>query len=184
MNIFESKLAPGEEKLKLATAWAIAEILIEDMGFVVVSPDEIDTNTDYTPGCGYIVGSIRRMKDAVGDIDILVTSPVSRRDIEQIPGVSGVYGGAKQINFKFDAGEKIVGVNVWVCTNPDVFGAFLLHTSGPWMYNVRLRKVAQSKNMKLSQNGLRDSSGRLLAGATEAEVQNTLGVKTREIDER
>ena len=180
----EAKLEAGETRIPISKATALAEALIQALGLTYVDPSIIDSQMEWSPGCGYPVGSIRRGKADIGDIDIIVTSPIRIQQLKGLKGISGLYGGTKQVNFAYAKGGISRKVNLFICTDPNVFGAFLMHSTGPQFYNVRLRKVAQARGWKLSQNGLIDENGQLIAGETEAEIQSALGVKNREPDER
>lgn len=182
--VVEAKLAPGEKRIPLASATDMAREIIGALGLAYVDPSTINTHSTFEPGKGYPVGSVRRGKPDVGDIDIVATAPVTVADARALPGTSNFSGGAKQVNFTYAGREGSRKVNVWVFLDPDSFGAALLHSAGPHFYNVRIRNVAKSRGWLLSQRGLFDQKGRLIAGPTEASVQAALGIRNREAWER
>jgi DNA polymerase/3'-5' exonuclease PolX len=182
----EAKLARGERRISWDDAEVLAYNIAYDLDLGWVDPAGITIDTRWQRGMAYPVGSIRRQKADIGDIDMIVTSPVSRADVEELEGVSNVTGGTKQINFTYTDPESGMSrkVNLFVFLDPKTFGAALMHGTGPGFYNVRLRHVAGSKGFKLSQNGLVDSKGRVIAGPTERSIQDALGVSNREPTER
>jgi len=182
--VLEAKLAPGTKRIEWSSAEQLARHLADNLGLEYVAPSEITIDTEWEPDSAYAVGSLRRMKSDIGDIDMLVTSPVLKAEVAMIPGVIDVTGGKKQINFTYAGGGAQRKVNLFVFLDPETFGAALFHGTGPQMYNVRIRRVAQSKGMKLSQNGLYSIKGGLLPSATERDIQMALGVKNREATER
>ena len=69
--IEEAILLPGQQKIKRADALDVAKIIIEGLGFEYVNPDTVTTSYSFVPKVGIPVGSIRRKRSEVGDIDII-----------------------------------------------------------------------------------------------------------------
>ena len=70
-----------------------------------------------------------------------------------------------------------VPAQLWAVEDPAVWGAALLHFTGPRDYNISLRVRANRRGWKLSQHGLVErASERLIAGRTEEEVLQALGM--------
>jgi len=182
--IIEAKLELGTQRISLPIAMNLSKVLITEIGLSYIDPLTITTTTKFFPGSGYPVGSVRRQKSDIGDLDIIVTSQITIKEIEKIPGVENVTGGSKQINFVYVKENIRRKVNIFVFLNPKTFGAALMHTSGPPEYNIRIRRFAKKNGMILSQNGLYDLDGNLIAGPTELSVQRAMGIKNREIYER
>ena len=62
--------------------------------------------------------------------------------------------------------------------NDNEFGAGLLYFTGDKQHNIWLRKIAIKKGLKLNEYGLFDNkTNRRIAGASEKEIYNLLGVK-------
>ncbi len=125
-----------------------------------------------------IAGSIRRMKETIGDIDILVTSnePLDVMDfVASMPVV-------KEVIVKGDTKTSIITkenlqVDVRV-VEPDSFGAAAQYFTGSKQHNVKLREIAIKKSFKLNEYGLFDlDSGRKIAGKTEEEIYDMLGLQ-------
>ena len=122
-------------------------------------------------------GSLRRMRETVGDIDLLVTSrqPADvMRAFCSSPRVTRVlaHGPTKASVLT----TKGVQVNLRV-VEPAVWGAALMYFTGSKPHNIRVRAMAVRAGLKLSEYGLFDAeTGRQLAAATEEEVYSRLGL--------
>jgi len=119
-------------------------------------------------------GSVRRMKETIGDVDILITSSNPRKVIEyfvSLPGVIKIWGqGPTKASIRlgegFDADLRVL---------PDKeFGSALQYFTGSKEHNIALRKIAIEKGMKLSEYGLFKGK-RLIASETETEIYKALG---------
>ncbi|HXU90382.1 MAG TPA: DNA polymerase/3'-5' exonuclease PolX [Methylomirabilota bacterium] len=124
-----------------------------------------------------IAGSLRRMRESVKDIDILVTSTEPARVIDtlvSLPSVVAVNGrGETKASVRHQDG---LAIDVRV-VEPAAFGAALQYFTGSKEHNVRLRQLAIQRGLKLSEYGLFDeTSGARVAGATEEEVYGALGL--------
>lgn len=124
-----------------------------------------------------VCGSIRRMKETIGDIDILVTSrePLKVMDFfSTLPIVKNVIakGETKTSVITFEG----IQVDLRV-VEPDSYGAAIQYFTGSKEHNVRLREIAIKKNMKLNEYGVFDlDTERKIAGQTEEEVYDVLGL--------
>ncbi len=124
-----------------------------------------------------LAGSIRRGRETVGDIDLLVTSDHPRAVMDAfaaLPDVAEVleHGGTKG-SIRHREG---IQVDLRVM-EPECFGAALLYFTGSKQHNIRVREIAVRKGFKLSEYGLfRESSGKRVAGATEEEVYAAIGL--------
>ncbi|MEE8317603.1 MAG: DNA polymerase/3'-5' exonuclease PolX, partial [Candidatus Omnitrophota bacterium] len=120
-------------------------------------------------------GSLRRMKDTVKDIDILVSSKGPRKVMDKFTALPDV----KDILAKGPTKSSIVtkdGIQVDVRVIKDVsYGAALLYFTGSKQHNIRLRHLAIKKGLKLSEYGIFKKTKRV-AGKTEAEMYKKLGL--------
>jgi DNA polymerase (family 10) len=124
-----------------------------------------------------IAGSLRRMRESVKDVDILVTSTTPARVIEtlvSLPSVVEVTGrGETKASVRHQDG---LAIDLRV-VEPAAFGAALQYFTGSREHNVRLRQLAIQRRLKLSEYGLFDEeTGTRVAGATEEEVYGALGL--------
>ncbi|HEY1211635.1 MAG TPA: DNA polymerase/3'-5' exonuclease PolX [Nitrososphaera sp.] len=118
-------------------------------------------------------GSVRRMKETIGDIDYIVTTSDPERVIEyfvKMPEVEKILGrGQSKVFVKLangiDADLLVVPEESW--------GSALQYFTGSKEHSVRLRKIATAKGLRLNEWGIFKADKRI-AGATEEEVYETL----------
>ena len=99
-------------------------------------------------------GSLRRRKETIGDIDILVAAADSKKIFETIaslPDVEKVWGQGKtklSVHFEhgFDMDVRVV--------DKKSYGAALQYFTGSKAHNIHLRKLAMDKKYKLNEYGL------------------------------
>jgi DNA polymerase (family X) len=127
-----------------------------------------------------VVGSCRRMNETIGDIDYLV-SAISENDEDNIidffvnmPEVNEVSGRGLskafvKLNNGMDADLLIVP--------EESFGAAMQYFTGSKEHGIATRKIALSKGLRLNEWGVFDKQNRRIAGATEEEVYQVLGLK-------
>jgi len=176
--ITESKTAE-EDKLSLKEGIKLAKELMKKMGLRVV--DTVGPSDRYKPNKAYLVGSIRREKTHIGDIDILVTKKLNPQDILKVEGVEDLTSrGDKQIFFDYTADNgKTFPINIWMLPKEqkDSFGAFMMHTTGSHKNNMLLRMIAKRNGNKLNQYGLFNKANEQIAGDTEESVYSNLYTK-------
>lgn len=122
-------------------------------------------------------GSLRRFREDVGDIDVLVAADDEAAArvmaaVAEHPEVDDVLGhGPTKTSIRTRDG---VQVDVRVVP-PESFGAALLYFTGSKAHNIRLRQRAMDRGLTLNEYELADvDSGRRVASATEAEVYEAL----------
>ena len=122
-------------------------------------------------------GSLRRRKETVGDLDILVTSTDPTRVMDafaRLPQVADVLErGPTKASVRHHEG---IQVDLRV-VEPATFGAALQYFTGSKEHNIRIREMAVKKRLKISEYGVfREPGGRRIAGATEEEVYAAVGL--------
>ncbi|WP_189266910.1 DNA polymerase/3'-5' exonuclease PolX [Streptomyces fuscichromogenes] len=131
------------------------------------------------PGCARCTyaGSLRRMRETIGDIDILAAArqpaPIMRVFTE-LPYVTEVIGqGGTKTSVRTSRG---LNVDLRVVP-PDSWGAALQYFTGSKAHNIRTREIAVRQKLKLSEYGLFDvESGEKVVSGTEEEVYARLGL--------
>ncbi|MBI2941343.1 MAG: DNA polymerase/3'-5' exonuclease PolX [Chloroflexi bacterium] len=121
-------------------------------------------------------GSIRRMKETIGDIDILVSSerPDAVMDaFTTLPLVKEVLARGPTRSSILIADDLQIDIRV---IRPEEYGSALQYFTGSKDHNIALRSVAIGHNWKLSEYGLFDQSGRRIAGDTEERIYRALGM--------
>lgn len=121
-------------------------------------------------------GSLRRMKETIGDIDILVTSTSPKKVMDAfttMPNVERVYAkGPTKSSVLLKEG---INADCRVL-EPKSFGAALQYFTGNKDHNIALRKIAIKKGYKLNEYGLFKGK-KQVAGRTEEEIYKKLGMK-------
>jgi len=130
-------------------------------------------------GEAVVAGSLRRMKETIGDIDILVTAkkPEKVMDffVHMIPHEKVWSKGKTKTSLRskegFDVDVRVI--------EERVFGAALQYFTGSKEHNIKIRALAAKKGFKLSEYGLFKGK-KLIASATEEAVYQALGMQTPE----
>ncbi|HXG31998.1 MAG TPA: DNA polymerase/3'-5' exonuclease PolX [Bryobacteraceae bacterium] len=123
-------------------------------------------------------GSLRRGKETVGDLDLLVTGPEAEQAIERFvahPKVSEVLArGPNKASVRYG----LEGLQVDVRALPaESYGAALQYFTGSKEHNIALRTRCVRMGYKLSEYGLfRAEDERKIAGETEEEIYDKLGL--------
>jgi DNA polymerase (family 10) len=121
-------------------------------------------------------GSVRRMKETIGDIDYLVSSETPDQVLESfvsMPEVEEVMAkGAAKAFVKLSGG---IDADLLVVPD-DSWGSALQYFTGSKEHSVQLRKIAAAKGLRLNEWGVYDGQ-RKVAGATEEQVYETLGLQ-------
>jgi len=124
-------------------------------------------------------GSLRRGKETVGDLDLLVTGPDAARALDHFvkhPKVTDVLGHGGN---KASANVGIEGIQVDVrALPPQNYGAALQYFTGSKEHNVALRGRALKLGYSLNEYGLQKvDTGERVAGETEEEIYKALGLE-------
>jgi len=122
-------------------------------------------------------GSLRRMKETIGDIDILVITKNPKPVMDTFTKMSSV----KRVLAKGETKSAVIlktGLQVDVrVLKPLEFGSALQYFTGNKDHNIKLRGIAIKKGFKLSEYGLFSKrGGKRVAGKTEKEIYKKLGM--------
>lgn len=122
-----------------------------------------------------LAGSLRRMKETIGDVDILVVT----QDAKKIMNVFTSMDKVEKVVAKGETKSTIRvygGIQVDLrIVEKDSFGSALQYFTGCKDHNVKLRKIAQKKDLKLNEYGLFKNDDKI-AGKTEKSVYSKLGL--------
>jgi len=121
-------------------------------------------------------GSVRRMKETIGDVDFLVISSKPERVMDFFTSLSGIVkiwgkGTTKSsVRMKegFDMDIRVVPKRS--------YGSALQYFTGSKEHNIALRKIAIDKGLKLSEYGL-FRGPKKIAGESEEEIYKKLGIE-------
>jgi len=148
-------------KMLLTDAMPIAEYFIENL-----KKTKNVKRVDY-------VGSLRRLKEVVGDIDIVAASSSPQNVIDAFIKITGV----SQVITKGESKSTIIyegGTQIDLEIVPETeYGSLLQHFTGSKEHNVALRTYSQTKNLSLSEHGIK-KSGKLHTFKTEKELYKFL----------
>lgn len=121
-------------------------------------------------------GSLRRMKETVGDIDILATGADGKDIIQSFVNMQGVTrvlaAGDTKGSIRVEEG---VQVDLRV-VHEDEFGAALQYFTGSKEHNVHLREIARKRGLKISEYGIFRGEKKI-GGRQEVEIYKTLGME-------
>ena len=155
----------GRERMHLGTATEVAEEFVAAL-------KELPEVKEIAAA-----GSLRRGRETVRDIDILVDSVNSQRVMDvfvRLPQVKNVNAHGETKSSILTQNNVQVDIRV---VEPKSFGAALLYFTGSKDFNIRLRQIAIKKEMKVSEYGIFSVKGgreKLLAGKTEGDCFKAL----------
>jgi len=123
-------------------------------------------------------GSLRRGKETVGDLDLLVTGPNAPAVLERFLAYPRVHEVLSRGGNKASAKVGREGLQVDVRALPrESYGAAMQYFTGSKEHNVAVRTRAVKMGFKLSEYGLfRAADDARVAGETEEEVYKALGL--------
>ncbi|MDA8095378.1 MAG: DNA polymerase/3'-5' exonuclease PolX [Betaproteobacteria bacterium] len=116
-----------------------------------------------------VAGSFRRMRETVGDLDVVVTAT----DPGRVMAALGDYDEVAEILSSGPTRASVVlrnalQIDVRVVAQ-DSYGAALHYFTGSKAHNIALRRLAQARGLKVNEYGVFRGADRI-AGATEASV--------------
>jgi DNA polymerase (family 10) len=122
-------------------------------------------------------GSLRRMAETIGDVDLLVASETSGPIMDAFTTHEDV----DQILARGDTKSSVVtrsGLQVDLrVIRKEAWGAAMIYFTGSKPHNVRIREMAVRKGLKLNEYGLFEvETDALIAAETETEVYERLGL--------
>ena len=153
----------SREKLDLKTAADVAEGFVSKL-------KKLKEAKKISPA-----GSLRRMKDAVRDIDILISSNKPQDIMAAFIALADV----KDVVAKGPTKSSVltkdnVQVDVRV-VDESSYGASLMYFTGSKEHNIKLRQLAIKNSLKLNEYGLFKGE-KIIAGKTEEEIYKALGL--------
>jgi DNA polymerase (family 10) len=122
-----------------------------------------------------VAGSYRRLKETVGDLDVLVVCENAESAMERFvtfPGVTRILAKGPTKT------SLVTGPSLQVdmrAVTEDSFGAALQYFTGSQSHSVALRQIAQRKGLKLNEYGVFRGEKRI-AGRAEEDVYGALGL--------
>lgn len=122
-------------------------------------------------------GSLRRFRDTVADLDILVATDDGEPVIARLVGLASVKetigSGETKTSVLTQSGLQ-VDLRI---VRSDQWGAATLYFTGSKDHNIRLRQLAIDKGWLLNEYGLEDTeTGEVVASKTEEDIYDALGL--------
>jgi DNA polymerase (family 10) len=168
----EENIRRGMERLSQQTGRALISVAMDLAEYFLerLSGREDVQRIEYA-------GSLRRMAETIGDVDLLVASEDPEALMEAFTGV----GVVERVLAKGDKKSSIItrkGLQVDLRIVPvEAWGAAMIYFTGSKAHNIRIREMAVRKGLKLNEYGLfRAKSGTLIVARTEEEVYAKLGL--------
>ena len=122
-----------------------------------------------------VAGSFRRMRETVGDLDVLATGASGAAVVERFvnhPEVAEVLSrGTTRAGVRLRGGLQ---VDLRVVPS-ESFGAALAYFTGSKAHNIALRRLAQERGLKINEYGV-FRGGKRIAGDTEESVYRAVGL--------
>jgi DNA polymerase (family 10) len=120
-------------------------------------------------------GSLRRMKENIGDIDILATGPNKEKIVlafTELPEVKGVLASGETKASVIVEGGTQIDLRV---VEEDSYGAALQYFTGSKGHNIHLRGIAKAKGIKINEYGV-FKGDKKMGGEEERDVYHSLGM--------
>ncbi|MNX07660.1 DNA polymerase/3'-5' exonuclease PolX [compost metagenome] len=166
------RLSQRNVRLPLYVAWPLAERVAHGLRVALDGGRGASGAALVEPA-----GSIRRRRETVGDIDLLVASDDPERVLRAVRDLpltqEVVASGSTKITFLT---REQVQVDVRIVPR-ESWGAALLYFTGSKAHNIALRDRAIAQGWKLNEYGLFDGRGKRLASETEEAVYAALGLE-------
>jgi DNA polymerase (family 10) len=120
-------------------------------------------------------GSLRRMKENIGDIDILATGPNKEKIVQtftHLPVVKEVLASGETKASVIVEGGTQIDLRV---VEEDSYGAALQYFTGSKGHNIHLRGIAKAKGLKINEYGVFKGKKKI-SGQEEKDVYRSLGM--------
>ncbi len=120
-------------------------------------------------------GSLRRMKENIGDIDILATGPDKEKILQvftHLPEVKEVLASGETKASVIVEGGTQIDLRV---VEEDSYGAALQYFTGSKGHNIHLRGIAKAKGIKINEYGAFKGEKKI-AGKEEKDIYRSLGM--------
>ncbi|MFZ3062899.1 MAG: DNA polymerase/3'-5' exonuclease PolX [Actinomycetota bacterium] len=124
-----------------------------------------------------MAGSLRRMKETIGDIDLLASSRQPYKVMDYFCSMPEV----DRVLAKGDTKSSVIAQNGLQLdlrvVAPEEYGSALQYFTGSKEHSIHLRSIAVKRGLKISEYGIFDvKTGKRLGGKKEEDIYNQLGM--------
>jgi DNA polymerase (family 10) len=171
-EITERNILRGIQLMKKTSGRALLNLAYED-GINYIKYLEKNNKIDRLN----IAGSLRRMKETIGDLDIIASSDYPDEIMEYFVK----YNDVQQVLLKGSTKTSVIlNDNLQVdlrVVKDDSYGAALQYFTGSKEHNVKMRSIAIKKGYKLNEYGLfKKETDSYIVGKTEKDIYSKLGL--------
>lgn len=160
-----------EERMGKERRFLIGEVMAT-VDQIVKKLKEVDSVSRVAPA-----GSYRRMKETVGDLDILVESNDNRKVMKKFTAFSEVKKVLESGETKTSVVVEGLDIQMDLRVVPKrSFGAALMYFTGSKDHNVRIRSLALKRGLKVNEYGV-FRNDTMVAGKTEEEIYKFLNLQ-------
>lgn len=153
-------------RMVLPFAFELAQKVVE---YIKKSPDVVEASP---------LGSLRRMKSTIGDIDIAVATEKPERVLDHFnsyPYIERLIERGNTTSSILTSGGKQIDV---MTQTPAGFGSLIQHFTGSREHNIHLREYALKKGLSLSEYGIKEKNKETLKKfRTEDSFYSYLGLE-------
>lgn len=153
----------SKDRVLLGKAYPLVESTIQEL------KERADLE-DITPA-----GSLRRMKETIGDIDVLATGSNPKRIIEEFTSLSNV---AQILACGDTKGTVIIKEGIQIdlrVVDKSSFGAALQYFTGSKSHNIKIRTIAKERGLKINEYGVFKEELKI-AGENEEDIYKSLHI--------
>ena len=155
----------GDDRVPLGVAWPIAQQMLAELS-------QVPGVTQFAVG-----GSLRRMRDTIGDIDLLVAADSPDPVMDRFASLDMV----ESLNARGPSRARVTllnGLGVDLRVLPaERWGTLLCYFTGSKDHNVKLRELALKRGLSLNEHAFTPLDGaKEILCTTEEEVYATLGL--------
>ena len=169
----EQKILRGIENYKRGAGRFLLDFVDHTAEELVAYLSAVEGVEKITPA-----GSLRRGKETIGDLDLLVTGPNASAALDHFVKYSEVKEVLGHGGTKASARIGAMGLQVDVrAVDASSYGAAMLYFTGSKEHNVAIRDRAVRMGLSLNEYGLkRTKDDKIIAAATEEEIYGKLGL--------
>ncbi|MFH1582303.1 MAG: DNA polymerase/3'-5' exonuclease PolX [bacterium] len=166
----EKNILEGIEFLKRSKGRFLLGEILPEVNRIIKKLESLKEIEQISPA-----GSVRRRKDTIGDVDILVTTKNPKKIMEfflSFPEIVKVWGKGQtkssiRVKQGFDVDLRVL--------RKKSYGSALQYFTGSKEHNIATRRIAIQKGLKLSEYGLFKGS-KMIAGWSESGIYKALGL--------